>query len=129
MKYELIVLIDDNENTLFVNEDVVSDYYVGSTVKSFNHPKKFLSEFRNLQSQYERKWLMVLDLNMPEYSGYKLLDHLEENDYNLETIDIIILTSSHQKLDIEKSEIYINIIAYIEKPLSSDKLKSHYLFE
>jgi CheY-like chemotaxis protein len=128
MNYDLILLIDDNENTLFVNTDIVGDYFPSSTIKSFNHSAKFLAAFKDLQIEYERKWLIILDLNMPEFTGYKLIDHLEEHDYNLDNIDIIILTSSNFRMDIEKSEAYINIKAFIDKPLTEEKLNLHYRF-
>ncbi len=128
MKYELIVLLDDNDNTLFVNEDILSDYFPGTKIKTFNHPNLFLSAFSELEKTYQRKWLLVLDLNMPEFTGYKLLDHLEESSYSIDNLDVIILTSSNQKIDIEKSEVYMNIIAYLDKPLSEEKLRSKYIF-
>jgi CheY-like chemotaxis protein len=128
MNYDLIILIDDNDNTLYVNADIVNDCFQSVTIKSFNHPTKFLAAFKDLQATYERKWLIILDLMMPELPGYKLIDYLEEHEYNLDNIDIIILTSSNLRLDIEKSEAYVNIKAFIDKPLTAEKLKSSLLF-
>jgi CheY-like chemotaxis protein len=127
MRYELILLIDDNENTLYINEDIVTDYFENVSIKSFNNPAKFLSTFAELKSEFDKRWLIVLDLNMPEFDGYELLERLEESTHDIKNIDVIILTSSNQKSDIEKSKVFPNIISYIDKPLTEEKLKNSLL--
>ncbi len=122
-KYELIILIDDNDNTLFLNKDIVEDFFLNPKIITFNNPSKFLSEITELQNEFIGKWLVIMDLNMPEYSGYELIEHLEDNDYEMENIEIIILTSSNAKADIEKSKVYRSIIGYLSKPISFNKLE------
>ena len=59
---------------------------------------------------------------MPEKQGSDVVEELEEDADNLNDLDIILLSSSNLKVDVEKSTRFSNIIGFIEKPLTIEKL-------
>lgn len=77
----------------------------------------FLRQQGQFASQ-ERPDLVLLDLNLPKKSGHEIL-HFVRNDKKLETLPIIILTTSENERDIVKGyQLHVN--AYVTKPLRAD---------
>lgn len=73
--------------------------------------------------------LILLDLNMPIMNGWDFLEAIDQ-DQKLSKIPIIILTSSVDRADRERSQLYSSVIAYKTKPLSGEdllKITSQYL--
>ena len=70
--------------------------------------------------------LILLDINMPRMSGFELLARLTEHDPDLRLEDsvviIALLTSSTYQGDRDKADEIELVKAYIEKPITSDKL-------
>lgn len=65
---------------------------------------------------------IILDINMPVMDGWKLLEHMKENEI-LSTISVFILTSSISRIDQIKSTNYNQVKGFISKPLDREKLK------
>jgi len=61
--------------------------------------------------------LILLDINMPEISGWEFLEFLEEKKINS---TVFMITSSVVKRDKEKAENYPLIKEYLIKPLGSE---------
>ena len=66
--------------------------------------------------------LILLDINMPIMNGWQFLDSLVD-DPSFSSIEIVILSSSIDPYDIEKSKYYNNVSGFLSKPLSVVKLK------
>jgi CheY-like chemotaxis protein len=66
--------------------------------------------------------LLFLDINMPDMSGWEVLDEINERSL-AERIYVVIITSSVNKSDKEKAGTYKNIIAYFEKPININDFK------
>jgi CheY-like chemotaxis protein len=124
MHYDTIILVDDNSTAIFYNKDVISDFSPLSKVISYQNPLDFIKEYPTIIQNSKETILLLLDVNMPEMRGYEMIEQLEdeyEDDFN---IDIIIVTSSNLKLDMEKATRYSNIIGFIEKPLCLEKMNN-----
>ncbi len=121
---DLIILVDDNPTTIFYNEDVVLELYPNVNVVSYTNSKEFLNDFLNLKFKDYNRILLLLDLNMPDYLGYEVIEEIEEEIDELYNLSVVILTSSKLKSDTEKSTHFPQIKGYIEKPLTANKLKS-----
>lgn len=122
--YDDIILIDDNATTLFYNLDLINDLAPKVKVHSFDDCLVFLTDYKNNLFPKNRNILLLLDINMPKLSGYEVLEHLEEENEDITNINVIMVTSSNLKSDIEKSTRFVNIIGYIEKPLTKENLIS-----
>lgn len=69
--------------------------------------------------------LIFLDINMPEMNGWKFLDELLSiPEMHFNRCKVIMLSSSIDIVDIQKSISYNMISNFISKPLTPDKLKS-----
>lgn len=66
--------------------------------------------------------LILLDINMPIMNGWQFLDSLVD-DPSFSSIEIVILSSSIDPYDIEKSKYYNNVSGFLSKPLNVVKLK------
>lgn len=125
MSYHNIFIVDDNETTLFVNQDVVEEVLPGATITSFSNSEKFLEFMLNNKDLLTSETLVLLDLNMPGMFGYEVLEAIEEETDELDRVHVIILTSSNLKRDLERSARFHCIRGYMEKPISPEKLKEH----
>lgn len=75
-------------------------------------------DFLKKQGEYseaEKPDLILLDINIPIFSGHEVLEEIKQ-DENLKKIPVIMLTTSSNRQDIEKAySNYCN--SYITKPL------------
>ena len=119
-KYNKIVLIDDNDTINFYNEDIVEETGLFNEIQIFDCGKDAIEYFKNTPSA-EYPTLVLLDIKMPDYDGFEVLDEIEDLD-GFEDLKISMLTTSQHKRDIEKHKRYTNIVDFIEKPLTEEKL-------
>ena len=68
--------------------------------------------------------IILLDLNMPVMDGWEFLEAYENRDQDLPETKIVILTSSINPADNEKSKRYSKVSGLIHKPLTVEDLKS-----
>jgi CheY-like chemotaxis protein len=67
--------------------------------------------------------IILLDLNMPEMSGWSFLENFEKIESSLsKEIRIYILSSSQDDKDIERSKNHLSVNSYLVKPLTRDKI-------
>src|SRR5690606_28880712 len=73
---------------------------------------------RGNYKEEDRPDLILLDINLPIYSGHEVLKKIKE-DPSLKTIPVIMLTTSASQKDINKAyENYSN--SYVTKPIDMD---------
>ena len=84
-------------------------------VESFNSGEEALSFLAKQKPDSE--YLMFLDINMPGLSGWQVLDSLKESKSD-ENISVIIITSSIEQAEKEKSKQYDQIIDFWIKPFN-----------
>ncbi len=65
---------------------------------------------------------MLLDLNMPEYDGFMVLNYFKNNNL-FSRIPISIISGDDTKETIDRAFSY-GIVDMLNKPFSSDKIKS-----
>lgn len=95
-------------------------------VESFNSGEEALSFLGNDKKE-DDEYLMFLDINMPGFSGWQVLDKLIESKL-IGNISVIIITSSIEQVEKEKSKQYEQIIDFWIKPFnlqSFTRLKEH----
>lgn len=122
MKPSIIVLVDDNPTTLFYNEDVIQEIFTTTPIVQYENCEDFLNDYLKLKFEKEEQILVFLDINMPGHTGFEVLEEIEEEIEELDNLAVVMLTSSNMNSDIEKSTRFTNIIDYIEKPITDEKL-------
>jgi len=123
IQFDTIILLDDNDTSIFLNSDVVSDYFPDAQIITYSNSSLFVKDaLKNLQ-WFREPTLLLLDINMPNFMGYEVLDELEDELEDLAHMVVLMVTSSNLKRDIERSTRFSSIIGYIEKPLSAEKFE------
>jgi len=124
MKPDLILLVDDNPITIFYNEDLIGDFFPGVKLITYEKSKCFLEEFlANKYSDYN-SILLFLDINMPDYDGFEVLEEIEEEFEDNESLKVVMLTSSRLVSDTEKASRFTQVVKYIEKPITISALEA-----
>lgn len=124
--YDRIILIDDDGTTNFYHKDLLGEIFPEVQIFVFENGNDFLDQLNSgkLNQNGDLKTLVLLDINMPEIWGLDLLNNLDEDYDNIEYMDIIMVSSSKLKSDVEKSSRYNSVLGYLEKPLNIDKINS-----
>ena len=123
-KLKEVLLIDDNDTTNFYNEDVLEEAGFFEEITVLSSGSAAIEYFKKIKSEKkELPTLVFLDIKMPDYDGFEVLEELEELELeNFEKMTICMLTTSMHKRDVEKFDIFKNAVEYIEKPLVLEKV-------
>ena len=124
-RFNKVVLVDDNETTNFYNEDVLTEVDLFDEVivvmASGTEAIDYFSVLKN--ENLPLPDLMFLDIKMPDYEGFEVLEHLEEIwGEKLDKVIICMLTTSKHKRDLEKFEKFNSAVEFLEKPLMLEKV-------
>lgn len=126
--YNTVMLIDDNEIDNYMNERIVNFYNFAKRILVHTSSKSALEYLKNLQrnDSMDRDLipdLIFLDLEMPEMNGFLFIEEfLKLKDEIKNYTKIIILTSSIQPSDLEKSKTIPEVVSFINKPLKKKNI-------
>ena len=115
-KPDKIILIDDNHTTNFLNEMVINRSGFDISVISFDKAGKAI-EFFEKEKDAVKKYLVFLDINMPEMDGWEFADAYSEIELATTNI-IVMLTSSVDPRDKDRALGHEVIHDYHSKPLT-----------
>ena len=126
--FQKILCIDDDPIALLLSKLLITKFCLSSEIVALNNGEEalnYLSQFENLKKNKENDKLVVfLDLNMPIMDGWEFLEKFENELYaNYPNIKIILLSSSVDPSDIEKSNQFPMVLEFMSKPLSKEILK------
>lgn len=111
-----ILLVDDDEMTLFIHEKIMQRCELKTPYRSFNSAQLCL-DYLSRDDDDSKLFLLLLDINMPGMSGWEMLEYLE-SDLNHLNILVIMATSSVDFEDRKRAEKFEFVIDFIEKPFS-----------
>ncbi len=128
-KHSAVMLIDDNEIDNFINQKMIEGCDFSNRIYVHTSSKSALEFLTNLTAKDIPKELIptviFLDINMPIMDGFQFIEEFEKFHEDMKKyIRIIILTSSMDPIDLEKSRKYGLVQKFINKPLSMDSLDS-----
>jgi len=118
--YKNIMLVDDDELNNILNRQFLT----------FTMPKAHVTSFQDAQrviyllqtGRVAIPDIILLDINMPELDGWEFIEQLHEMGCKSK---VMMLSSSVHLLDLEKARNYHNVVGYIEKPLTDDKIEAY----
>ena len=119
---QLLVVDDDDINNFLLSHLLKKSIYPVQK-ESFTNPVEALSYIKKSISENKRIDLILLDINMPQMTGWDVLNELrEEGESIIRNKRIYMLSSSVHATDIEQANRYPEISGYISKPITLDLL-------
>jgi CheY-like chemotaxis protein len=94
-------------------------------IKNASNGNEAILLINTLENQEPKPNLIFLDLNMPVMGGWEFLDLFNNSNYSkTNQTKVVILTSTIDPKDIEKSKTYSNVIAFLSKPITVEMLEA-----
>lgn len=122
-----ILCVDDDPITLMLYKMVIKKSEFAHNIETARNGEEALVFFDELSkdTQADYPQIIFLDLNMPVMGGWEFLDHFNTERYSaFGDIKVIVLSSTIDPNDIEKSKTYPMVIDFLSKPISKEMLES-----
>lgn len=123
-KLDLIYIIDDDEIFVKITTKLLQLAGICDNFTVFKNGQEALDYIKpRLQNSEPLANMTLLDINMPVMDGWEFLDNIQ-NEKNSEKLNINMISSSIDPLDIEKAKTYSLIQNFLTKPINIEKLKT-----
>ena len=123
INYTHIYLVDEFDMSNLLHSALFKKLEVGEDIYVFTNPENALADMR-LKLGGSERILILLDINMPEMSGFEFLDVMVKENFP-HNIDVIVATSSISEKDKIKAEEYPQFVKdFIVKPLKIERLRA-----
>ncbi len=133
---DLILLVDDDDTTNFVNTRLLANMNIAREIKSVRNGLEALEYLKESCADEPKAGLVCpdlifLDIKMPVMDGFGFLEkYHEEGLHRLDHIIILMLTSSASFYDLEKLKQYDKVKKHLPKALTEadvrDILKTYF---
>ena len=120
-----LMLVDDDHIQHKIIELIIKRLNTPIKYTPYSHAQEILSFLIKHHKNYSvLPDLIILDLDMPEISGWDFLDIFEIfKQYFTKKISIIILTSSVDPRDRERISMYESVKGFYSKPFTQDAME------
>jgi CheY-like chemotaxis protein len=125
-----ILCVDDDPITLMLCKKVIIKASFSNEIITSQNGEEALHYFNTLKyanTEHQLKkhpQLIFLDLNMPVMGGWEFLDHFNSEAFSeFKNIKIIVLSSTIDPEDLEKSKTYPMVIDFLSKPITLTMLE------
>ena len=128
---DLILCIDDDPIALMLCRKVITKASFSNELITSTNGEEALKYFNTIKYSITKDktkkhpQLIFLDLNMPVMGGWEFLDHFSTPAYSeFHSTKVIILSSTIDPEDLEKSKTYPMVIDFLSKPITTAMLES-----
>jgi CheY-like chemotaxis protein len=126
-KYRSVMLIDDNEIDNLINQKMIESASITEHIYVHTGAKSAIEFLRNMEKlDLADKVLpdvIFLDIDMPLMDGFQFLDEFEKlTSATKKKSRIVMLTSSINPQDFNRSKKYVNVKLYLNKPLTHESI-------
>jgi len=119
------ILIENMEIDLYIAHKLIKMIVGNVPVESFMYAEDALDHIISGKMKRADRVIILLDLMMPRLNGADFINHFESlPDKITNRHQIVIVTSSMNKIELERLGKRKNVEAVIEKPLTHEKLKA-----
>lgn len=116
-------IIDDDPIFVFGAKIMLKKYNFCSNVEVYKNGKEALENMVPANRPIENfPDIIFLDLNMPVMDGWEFLEEFSKIS-KLGKVAIFVLSSSIDSRDLQRAKTFDVVNDFIEKPLSTDKIK------
>lgn len=113
-----IAIVDDDKIIIFLHKIMMEKSGLSSNPQCYLSAKELFNELKS-KSSNKHKYLVFLDINMPEMNGWEFLDAVSASAFASQ-VYVVIVTSSIDSADREMAMKYKCVIDYYEKPIDTN---------
>ena len=119
-----IIVDNDPVNNLLCSL-AIKDAAANADIVAFTNPLKAFEYISTYNESNNCMNILLLDINMPIWSGWDFADHFEKLEEKIKkSFKIYMLSSSIDNNDKLRALENKNVVAFIEKPLTEEKVFS-----
>jgi CheY-like chemotaxis protein len=126
-RYHSVMLIDDNEIDNLINQKMVEAASITQHIYIHTGARSAIEFLRNIEkleiADQVLPDIIFLDIDMPLMDGFQFLDEFEKlMTTTKQKCKIVMLTSSINPQDVNRSKKYNSVKLYLNKPLTHESL-------
>ncbi|MEQ8304828.1 MAG: response regulator [Cyclobacteriaceae bacterium] len=126
-KYHTVMLIDDNEIDNLINQKMIESASITENIYTHTGAKSAIEFLKNMEKLEVATQvlpdLIFLDIDMPLMDGFQFLEEYQKLSNTVKNkCKIIMLTSSVNPQDFDRSKKYPVVKLYLNKPLSHESI-------
>ncbi len=112
-----VVVLDDDKIIVFLHKIMLEKSGLSSNPTCHSKAKEVMKYLIENQTM-EKRFLILLDIYMPEMDGWEFLDFIESTPFS-DNIFVVVVTSSNEHSDKIKAMNYKSVVDYYEKPINT----------